>query len=47
MNCKCGHPAHHHTPGRCVTVTVTGPESEDHNARVETICDCTSYEAAE
>jgi hypothetical protein len=38
--CVCGHPAHHHVQGYCVTVTVTGPASEVHGDRTETMCDC-------
>ena len=43
MTCACGHPAHHHTGGCCVTVTITGPPSEDHGLRTERFCDCTEY----
>jgi hypothetical protein len=38
--CVCGHPAHHHVQGYCVTVTVTGPASEVHGDRTETMCGC-------
>ena len=41
--CVCRHPSHHHVDGYCRTVTVTGPASEVHSDRLETLCDCRRF----
>jgi hypothetical protein len=43
MTCQCGHPRHHHHTG-CATVTISGPDSEDHSARTHQNCGCTEYQ---
>jgi hypothetical protein len=45
--CVCRHPSYHHVDGYCRTVTVTGPASEVHSDRLETLCDCAGFEAAD